>query len=69
MVGVVLCVSGDYFLYMELDENEGIKNVVGLPSHEAELRGRDPTNPNYVQLSELWWYHFRELAISLPYSW
>jgi len=35
---------------MELDENEGIKNVVGLPSHEVErLEGEDVTNPNYVQ--------------------
>ena len=45
-----MCKYGDYFLYMELDENEGIKNVVGLPSHEVErLEGEDVTNPNYVQ--------------------
>ena len=45
-----MCKYGDYFLYMELDENEGIKNVVGLPSHEVErLEGEDPTNPNYIQ--------------------
>ena len=45
-----MCKYGDYFLYMEIDENEGIKNVVGLPTAEVErLEGEDQTNPNYVQ--------------------
>tara|TARA_Y100000593_G_scaffold4019_1_gene7951 strand:- start:93443 stop:95398 length:1956 start_codon:yes stop_codon:yes gene_type:complete len=45
-----MCKYGDYFLYMEIDEDEGIKNVVGLPTQEVErLEGEDPTNPNYVQ--------------------
>ena len=45
-----MCKYGDYFLYMEIDENEGIKNVVGLPTQEVErMEGEDPTNPNYVQ--------------------
>ena len=45
-----MCKYGDYFLYMEIDEDEGIKNVVGLPTQEVErLEGEDVTNPNYVQ--------------------
>ena len=45
-----MCKYGDYFLYMEIDEDEGIKNVVGLPTSEVErLEGEDQTNPNYVQ--------------------
>ena len=45
-----MCKYGDYFLYLEIDENEGIKNVVGLPTAEVErLEGEDQTNPNYIQ--------------------
>jgi len=45
-----MCKYGDFFLYMDIDEELGIKNVVGLPSHEVErMEGEDPTNPNYVQ--------------------
>jgi hypothetical protein len=45
-----MCKYGDFFLYMDIDEEIGIKNVVGLPAHEVErLEGEDPTNPNYVQ--------------------
>ncbi len=45
-----MCKYGDYFLYLEIDENEGIKNVVGLPTAEIErLEGEDQTNPNYIQ--------------------
>jgi hypothetical protein len=41
---------GDFFLYLDIDEEIGIKNVIGLPPHEVErLEGQDPTNPNYVQ--------------------
>jgi hypothetical protein len=41
---------GDFFLYLDIDEEMGIKNVIGLPPHEVErLEGQDPTNPNYVQ--------------------
>jgi hypothetical protein len=41
---------GDFFLYLDIDEETGIKNVIGLPAHEVErLEGQDPTNPNYVQ--------------------
>ncbi len=45
-----MCKFGDYFLYLDIDEVEGVKSCVGLPSHEIErLEGEDPTNPNYVQ--------------------
>ena len=45
-----LCKFGDYFLYLDIDEEHGVQNVVGLPTHEIErLEGEDKTNPNYVQ--------------------
>jgi hypothetical protein len=45
-----MCKYGDFFLYLDIDENEGIKNAIGLPPHELErLEGEDKTNPNYVQ--------------------
>jgi len=44
------CKYGDFFLYLDIDEKEGIQNVIGLPAHEVErLEGEDKTNPNYVQ--------------------
>lgn len=45
-----MCKFGDFFLYLDIDEELGIKNVIGLPPQEVErLEGEDPTNPNYVQ--------------------
>ena len=45
-----LCKYGDYFLYLDIDEDKGIKSVIGLPAREVErMEGQDPTNPNYVQ--------------------
>lgn len=45
-----MCKYGDFFLYLDIDEEEGVKSVVGLPPSEIErLEGEDPTNPNYVQ--------------------
>lgn len=45
-----LCKYGDFFLYLDIDEDKGITNSIGLPSNEIErLEGEDPTNPNYVQ--------------------
>jgi len=45
-----MCKYGDYFLYLDVDENIGIKSVIGLPPAEIErLEGEDKTNPNYVQ--------------------
>lgn len=44
------CKYGDFFLYLDIDETEGITSVIGLPSGEVErLEGEDKTNPNYVQ--------------------
>jgi|2_EtaG_2_1085320.scaffolds.fasta_scaffold03115_5 hypothetical protein len=41
---------GDFFLYLDIDEEIGIKSVIGLPSQEVErMEGEDPTNPNYIQ--------------------
>ena len=45
-----MCKFGDYFLYLDIDENLGIQNVMGLPLAELErIEGEDKTNPNYVQ--------------------
>ncbi len=45
-----MCKYGDFFLYLDIDEGEGIKNAIGLPPTEIErLEGEDKTNPNYVQ--------------------
>ena len=45
-----VCKYGDFFLYMDIDEELGIKSVIGLPTPEIErLEGEDPLNPNYVQ--------------------
>jgi hypothetical protein len=45
-----MCKFGDFFLYLDIDEEHGIKNVIGLPAAEIErLEGEDATNPNYVQ--------------------
>ena len=45
-----MCKYGDYFLYLDIDEDMGVKSVIGLPAIEIErMEGEDPTNPNYVQ--------------------
>ncbi len=45
-----MCKYGDFFLYLDIEEDEGIKNVIGLPSNELErLEGEDENNPNYIQ--------------------
>jgi hypothetical protein len=45
-----MCKYGDFFLYLDIDEEEGIKNAIGLPPSEVErMEGEDKTNPNYVQ--------------------
>mgnify|MGYP003649849694 FL=1 len=45
-----MCKYGDFFLYLDMDENLGITNTVGLPSHELEkMEGLDESNPNYIQ--------------------
>jgi hypothetical protein len=45
-----MCKYGDYFLYIDIDETIGIKNVISLPTRDVErLEGEDETNPNYVQ--------------------
>ena len=45
-----MCKYGDLFIYLDIDEEKGIQNCIGLPPQEVErLEGEDPTNPNYVQ--------------------
>jgi len=45
-----MCKYGDYFLYLDIDDDLGITNVVPLPVREIErIEGKDPTNPNYIQ--------------------
>ena len=45
-----MCKYGDYFLYLDVDDEMGITSVIGLPMREIErLEGEDKSNPNYVQ--------------------
>jgi len=45
-----MCKFGDFFLYLDVDDAIGVKNVIGLPSAEVErLEGQDQSNPNYLQ--------------------
>jgi hypothetical protein len=45
-----MCKYGDFFLYLDLDDDLGITSVIGLPSQEMErIEGEDKSNPNYVQ--------------------
>tara|TARA_Y100001963_G_scaffold139449_1_gene205299 strand:+ start:2152 stop:4116 length:1965 start_codon:yes stop_codon:yes gene_type:complete len=45
-----MCKYGDFYLYLDIDAEMGIKNVIGLPSREIErLEGEDKNNPNYIQ--------------------
>ena len=45
-----MCKFGDHFLYLDIDQELGIRHVVGLPGSEIErLEGLDQNNPNYVQ--------------------
>jgi len=63
---------GDFFLYLDVDDELGIKSAIGLPGQEVErMEGEDPTNPNYIQYQwnsggmtfENWQIaHFRVLA-------
>jgi len=45
-----LCKFGDFFLYLDIDEDDGIQYAIGLPASEVErLEGEDENNPNYIQ--------------------
>ena len=45
-----MCKFGDYFMYMDIDDELGVRNIVGLPNGELErMEGSDDSNPNYVQ--------------------
>ena len=45
-----MCKYGDLFMYLDIEENFGIKAAIGLPPQEIErLEGEDDANPNYVQ--------------------
>ena len=45
-----MCKYGDFFLYLDLDEKQGITSTISMPSHEVDrLEGEDKTNPNYIQ--------------------
>jgi hypothetical protein len=45
-----MCKFGDYYLYLDVDDDLGVTNVIPLPVREVErVEGKDPTNPNYVQ--------------------
>ena len=45
-----MCKYGDFFLYLDIDDDYGIRTCIGLPSQEVErMEGEDKTNPDYVQ--------------------
>ena len=45
-----MCKYGDFFGYLDIDEELGIKSFIGLPVNEIErMEGTDQSNPNYVQ--------------------
>ena len=45
-----MCKYGDFFLYLDIDDNFGVQSVISLPIQEIErLEGMDATNPNYIQ--------------------
>tara|TARA_R110002110_G_scaffold24459_4_gene91605 strand:+ start:81 stop:2093 length:2013 start_codon:yes stop_codon:yes gene_type:complete len=45
-----MCKYGDFFLYLDIDEREGITSTIGVPTQDIErLEGEDKTNPNYIQ--------------------
>jgi len=45
-----VCKYGDKFIYLDIDEKEGVRYFVGIPPMEVErLEGEDKTNPSYVQ--------------------
>ena len=45
-----MCKFGDFFLYLDINEDMGVQSVIGMPQGEIErLEGEDKTNPNYVQ--------------------
>lgn len=44
-----VCKFGDLFLYLDIDEKNGVTNVIALPTAEVErLEGEDEENPNYI---------------------
>ena len=45
-----MCKFGDFMLYLDIEESQGVVNAIGLPTREVErLEGEDKTNPNYIQ--------------------
>ena len=45
-----MCKYGDFFLYLDIDDNFGVQSVISLPISEVErMEGQDSTNPNYIQ--------------------
>ena len=45
-----MCKYGDFILYLDIEQDEGIKNTIGLPINEVErIEGEDKNNPNYIQ--------------------
>lgn len=45
-----MCKYGDFYLYLDIEDDKGIKSVIGLPPSEVErMEGEDKDNPNYVQ--------------------
>ena len=45
-----MCKYGDFVLYLDIDDEVGVKSTIALPLQEVErLEGLDATNPNYVQ--------------------
>lgn len=44
------CKYGDLFMYLDIEDGEGIRHLIGIANTEVErLEGQDKTNPRYVQ--------------------
>jgi hypothetical protein len=55
-----MCKYGDLFMYLDIDENMGVKSVTALPTQEVErLEGQDKTNPNYIVI----WHHYIKIKV------
>ena len=58
-----MCKYGDYFVDPDIEQDEGVKNVIGLPSSEIErMRVRIRTIQTIFNINGIWWFNFRKLA-------
>lgn len=45
-----LCLKGDAFYYLDIDEKLGVTDIIQIPAEEVErMEGQDESNPRYIQ--------------------